>query len=175
MKEEKKKETEEKRELTEEENEALKELEKELIKALEEEQKSNDNPLVLFFNMALHKNFFVHTVLMLLTNLFSLIAVMGITSYGKVTDIGFFFGAVFLFTFLEMILKIVVLRFFYKSVIKSFGTFNLIYLIPLYYLIIVKVGHIDFNYLWQNFIVLVCFLVLRLFLSHYIKKVSYRR
>lgn len=171
----KKEKQDDKLDLSSKEKEALDELEKELIEALEQETKNIDNPLVIFFNMSLHKNFFFHTILMLLTNILSLMAIIGITGFGEVTNIAYFFIGIILFTVIEMIFKISILSFFSNVVIKSFGAINLFYLIPLYYFIVVKIGKINFTYFWHNIIVCISFLILRLFITYYIKKISFRR
>ena len=165
----------EKRKLTPEEKETLKELEEELIAALEEDEDVNDNPLLVFFNMSLHKNFFIHTLLFLITNILSLMAVIGITGLGKVTNMGYFFAGIVLFSFVEMILKITFVSFFTKIVVKSFGLVNLLYITPIYYFIVVVLGKIEFVYFWHNIIIFVSFLILRLFLTYYIKKINFRR
>ncbi len=163
-------------ELTEEEKEALKDLEEELVKMLDKEQLEKDKNLFrLLFGYALHKNFLIHSLLMILVNIFTLSAIIGLTTLGSINNYIYYFLSIILFTFVEINLRLVIYRFFPRSIFKSLGMVNLIYLIPTYYLLIVFLGKVDFKELWHSIIVLLGFIVLRIFITYYIKVFTYRR
>lgn len=163
-------------ELTEEEKEALKDLEEELVKMLDKEQLEKDKNLFrLLFGYALHKNFLIHSLLMIFVNIFTLSAIIGLTTLGSINNYIYYFLSIILFTFVEINLRLVIYRFFPRSIFKSLGMVNLIYLIPTYYLLIVFLGKVDFKELWHSIIVLLGFIVLRIFITYYIKVFTYRR
>lgn len=171
---EKNKKEEEKKELTEKEKK-IKELEEELSSILKEQEQRQNNPWVIYFNLGLHKNFFVHLILMFLVNIFSLSAIIGLTGYGEITNIVYYIFSIVLFTLIETGLKITTFSFFSKQVVKSFGAINALYLIPLYYVMISLVGQVVFGGFFKYAVVYICFIVLRIFLMHYIKRINFRR
>lgn len=172
--EDKNKKEEEQKELTEKEKK-IKELEEELSSILKEREEQQESPWVLYFNLGLHKNFFVHLVLMFLVNLFSLSAIIGLTGYGEITNIAYYIFSIILFTLIETVLKITTFRFLSKYVLKSFGAINAIYLIPLFYIMISLVAKVQFNGFLKYVVVYIGFITLRIFLMHYIKRISFRR
>lgn len=162
--------------LTEEEKQALKELEEELVKMLEKEQLEQDKKLFrLLFGYALHKSFIIHSLLMLVVNIVTLSAIIGLTNLGSLESVTYYFLSIILFTFVEINIRLLIYRFFPRSIFKSLGTVNLIYLIPFYYFLIVYLGKIDFKFYWHSIIVLSGFIVLRIFITYYIKVFNYRR
>lgn len=160
-------------ELTEEQIKELNDKLKNLIQTDKELKKRRSK--ALFFNYALHPKFGLHILLQWLINIFVLSAVIGLTNFGVVNNTYFYFLGVTAFTFVEILLKLLLFKIFQKPVIKSYGLIHLIYVIPLLYLNIELLGKISFAFLYQRLIILVSFLVLRLFASYYIKLIFYSR
>lgn len=171
--EDKNKKEEEKEKLTKEEKK-IKELEEELSSILKEQEQQN-SPWVIYFNLGLHNNFFIHLILMFLVNIFSLSAIIGLTGYGQISNIVNYIFSIVLFTLIETGLKMMTYSFFYKHILKSFGVINSLYLIPLYYIMISLVGQVEFGGFLKYVVVYIGFIVLRLFLMHYIKRITFRR
>lgn len=166
---------EENQELTEDEKKALKKLEEELLSFYEQEKKKKENPLVFYFNIGLHKNFFIHILLMYFSNLLALSTVIGLIGFGTINNPALYLLGILLFTLLETGFKVFFFKYMSKHVIKSFGAMNLLYLIPLYYISIVWIGNVSFSNLAEHITIFSTFFVLRLFIRHYIKKISFRR
>ncbi len=165
--------TEKKEEFTEED---LKDLEQQLKKMLEEDQEiQKKRRLVLFFHYALHDNFSWHILLQWLVNLFVLSAVIGISGYIKINQFGQYLLSIMLFTFAEILLKLIVIKFLPKIVVNSFGLFHLIYTVPLFYGLIVLFGNVTFQFYYQIFLVMAFFFLLRLAVSYYIKLIFFGR
>lgn len=164
---------EEKKQLTDEEREVIKELEEELISLLKDDEDNQNKSLRLFFNIGLHPNFLIHSLLVILINGLTLSAVIGLTGWGNINNIGYYLGSIIIFSILESFLKVLVFKFIPKILIKSFGSINLMYLAPLFYLVIGLIGKVSFTRFWEGIFVFIFFLVLRLFFSHYVKKISY--
>lgn len=156
------------------EEELTEELNEELNSFLEEEREKNKNPWLLYFNVGLHKNYYIHLLLMILVNMFCLSAVIGLIGYGMLEDIVLYLFSVILFTLLEMIFKLLTFRYLTKIVVKSFGAINLVYLIPLYYFTICFLGKVSFGGFFKYILIFVSFLLIRLFVMHYIKRISFR-
>ena len=161
------------RELTDEERKAIEELEEELISLLEKDEDHKKKSLRLFFNLGLHPNFLIHSLLIILINGLTLSAVMGLIGMGNINDLGYYLGSIIIFSILESFIKILVLRFIPRILITSFGLINIIYLTPLFYLVINVIGKVSFDTFWESIIIFLSFLVLRLFFTHYVKKISY--
>lgn len=170
------KQTEKEKETKEEqsEEELLKKLDEDLTSIIEE-RKKREHPLFLYFNLGLHRNYFLHLFLMFLTNVITLSAVIGLIGYGVLNDIAYYFFSILLFTLLETNFKTLTFRFLPKLVVTSFGAINLVYLIPLYYVTINLIGKVVFGGLLKYVIVFSVFLILRLVVMHYIKRITYRR
>lgn len=163
----------EKRQLTDEEQKAIQELEEELMSLLKDNDMNKNKSLRMFFNIGLHPNFLIHSLLVILINGLTLSAVMGLTGWGVINDIGFYLGSIVIFSILESFIKVLVFKLIPNILIRSLGMINLIYLAPLFYLVIGLIGKVSFAQFWQGIIVFVFFLILRNFFTHYVKKISY--
>lgn len=180
MKEEKEtKEVEEKEEntpfkdLTEEELIKLNEQLKKLVEDDQELKKRRSKALI--FHYALHPKFGFHVLFQLLINFFVLSAVIGLTNYGTVKSMYFYLLGITLFTFTEILIRLLLFKFLQKTVIKSYGLIHLIFTIPLLYLSIEMLGKVSFAFIYQRIVVLLIFLMLRFFASYYIKLIFYSR
>ncbi len=162
---------EDKEKLTEEEKEALENL----VKQLEEDTKViKRRRLILMFSYGLHPNFFVHALLMLIVNLLVLSTSIGILHLGVVTDLLLYLLGVVLFTFVEISIKIFLARLLGQRVIYSVGFVDL-FLVFIFYVTFVITEAIRFSHAWEIVIIAVCFLIIRFFVSYYIKKFVYNR
>lgn len=169
-------ETNESEDLTEEQKEALKELEEELVKMLEKQQLEDDRKTFrLLFSYGLHNNFIIHSLLMLVVNIVGITTIIGLTNLGIIVNLPYYFLSIILFTVVEINIRLLIYRFFPKALLRSIGTINLIYIIPLFYLTIVYLGEIHFNEIWHSIIVLLGFIVIRIFITYYIKAFNSRR
>lgn len=156
----------------EKEEELLEKLDEDLTSILEE-RKKRENPLFLYFNLGLHKNFFIHLLLMFITNLTTLSAVIGLIGYSALNNLAYYILSVLLFTLLETGFKIFIFKYLSKIVIRSFAAINLVYLIPLYYVTISYIGQVTFGGLFKYISVFSVFLILRIIVMHYIKRINY--
>ncbi|NMA05314.1 MAG: hypothetical protein GX931_02955 [Acholeplasmataceae bacterium] len=162
---------EDKEKLTPEEKEALEELRKKL----EQDPKIiKRRKLILMFSYGLHPNFFIHALLMLVVNILVLSTSLGILHLGVVKDLWLYFLGVVLFTFVEISIKIFLARLLGQRVIYSVGFVDL-FLAFLFYVIFVSTEIIKFMHAWEIVIVAFFFLIIRFFVSYYLKKFVYRR
>src|SRR5690606_17995066 len=123
----------------------------------------------------LHDNFSVHVLLTLIVNLLSSAAVIGIFSafapVVKVDNSWTFLIAMIFYSLMELMIKILVIRFFWKMIIQSFGLPFYIINILLFFLTTILVPEFSFLTDPQNiFIFTLAFMILRLLLSTYIRK-----
>ncbi len=162
---------EDKEKLTKEEKEALEEI----VKKMEEDPKViKRRRLILMFSYGLHPNFFVHALLMLIVNIIVLSTSLGLLHLGVVKDVWLYLLGVVLFTFVEISIKIFLARLLGQRVIYSVGFVDL-FLVFLFYVIFVPTDAIKFTHAWEIVIVAIFFLIIRFFVSYYIKKYVYRR
>ncbi len=156
--------------LTEEERKRVEELEKKLKEMLDEDEiYQKQAKFRALFSYALHPNFLIHNFLMLLVNFLTLSAVMGLTTLGKTPDLVKYLLGVFMFTFFEIYIKLLILKFIPNLVKRSLGLIHLVYLIPLFYFCVVFLGSIEFNQTYQMVIVVLLFFLSRFILNYYIK------
>lgn len=159
------------RKLTEEEKKALEALKE----ALDNDPEIiRQRRIVLMFSYGLHPNFLIHVVLMLLINLVVMSSILGIPNFGVVKDPWLYVMCVVLFTFIELSIKMLITRLLQAKRLYSVGLVDLI-LIPIFYLTLVLPKAILFDHVWKIVIFVVGFLVIRFFVSYYIKKYFYRR
>ncbi|MGI6360304.1 MAG: hypothetical protein ACOX02_04640 [Acholeplasmatales bacterium] len=162
---------EDKEKLTPEEKEALEEI----VKKLDEDPKViKRRRLVLMLSYGLHPNFFIHALLMLIVNLVVLSTSVGILQFGVVNDLLLYFLGVVLFTFVEISIKIFLARLLGQRVIYSVGFVDL-FLVFIFYLTFILTEAIKFSHAWEIVIIVLCFLIIRFFVSYYIKKYVYGR
>ena len=160
---------EDKDKLTPEEKEALEEL----VKKLEEDPKViKRRRLILMLSYGLHPNFFVHALLMLIVNILVLSTAIGIIQFGVVKDLLLYFLCVVLFTFVEISIKILLARLLGQRVIYSVGFVDL-FLVFIFYVTFIITEAIMFKHAWEIVIVVLVFLLIRFFVSYYIKKYVY--
>ena len=142
------------------------------------EPKINEKRLVSVgykLGFMLHDNFSIHVVYTLIINLLSSAAVIGIFSafspVVKVDNIWTFLIAMIFYSLMELMIKILVIRFFFKMIIQSFGLPFYIINLVLFFLTTLLVPEFSFLTDPQNiFIFTLGLMVLRLLLSTYTRK-----
>ncbi|CCV63710.1 Membrane protein of unknown function [Alteracholeplasma palmae J233] len=155
----------EKKELTQEEIE-------ELLNTLKDKN-ANNTGTILNFGLLLHPKMTVHLIVTWIINLLVFAVVSGIlnqispTIYFNLTS---YLLGVSLFTLIEFVFKIIFLKFFLRIVLMSFGMILYVIQVACFYLVDLVVPNFDFYTIEGVFIFTICFSIVRLIISRYIRK-----
>jgi len=138
-----------------------------LIEQLKHQQKKDK--LLSVTTYGLHKNFGLNVLLMYLVNLLLFMVTTGLTSLLKVSEVPGFFIGVLLFTLLEIIVKMMVFRYFLKYVLQSFGLLLLVLSVVLMYASVSVTPGLTFIKVTDLIGFSIVFLGLRFMLTYYVK------
>lgn len=147
---------------------------KEEIEKLIKEQTSPKN---ISFQMGflLHKRFGMHILLTLMTNLLVAAIIIGLSritiSFVEVYSFEAFFIAITLYTFIEIPIKLLSLKYMFKYIVRSFGFIFFIYNVAIFFVVSLMVNDFDFLIDPLNVVFFtIAFTVLRSILNIYIRK-----
>lgn len=151
--------------------------EEEIRKLIDESKQVNQLKLGYDFGFILHKNFGYHVLFTLIVNLLSSSILIGITSQiyplMDVTLIGFLVG-MFLYSLMELVIKILLIRYLIKPIIYSFGLILYILNVTLFWLSDLMVDRFDFLLHVENiFIFTLGFMLLRFIFTTYVRKAKW--
>ncbi len=151
--------------------------EEEIRKLIEDSKQVNEFKVGYNIGFILHKNFGYHILLTLIINLLASSILIGLTSQIypliDITLIGFLIGMC-LYTVMELIVKILLIRFFLKSIIYSFGLILYVVNVTLFWLGDFMVDRFDFKPHVENiFLYTVGFMLIRFVFSTYVRKAEW--
>jgi hypothetical protein len=151
--------------------------EEELRQLLEDARKVHHLKAGYDIGFILHRNFGYHILFTLIINLLVGGIIVGITSRFYpligVTWPGLVLGLV-LYTLMELIIKILLIRFLLKPIIYSFGLIFYVLNVVLFWITDVIVDGFDFKLKIENiFIFTIFFMLLRLLFSTYVRKAAW--
>ena len=154
--------------------------EEELIKLLEElkkRQQKKPKMISVAFGFLLHKNYVIHLALSLIINLILGAVVIGISSgieqpLMKVTLSGYFIGMI-LFTLIENFIKILMFKYFLRFMILSLGLSSLLISLALFAIIDLYTPGFMYYGFEHLLAFTVLFILLRLMVSTYIRRMLY--
>ena len=151
--------------------------EEEIRKMIDESKQVNKLKIGYDIGFILHKNFGYHVLFTLIVNLLSSSILIGLTSQIypliDITLVGFFVG-MFLYTLMELIIKIIMIRFLLKPIIYSFGLILYIVNVTLFWLTDLMVDRFDYELHVENiFIFTIGFMLLRFIFTTYVRKAQW--
>ncbi|WP_025724916.1 hypothetical protein [Acholeplasma granularum] len=139
--------------------------------------KDNDKNSVIRFKLGLtlHKNFYIHLMILLLTNLIVGAIVIGLSSrlypLLSIVSIKSFIIVISLFTIFEVVSKLIMVRFLYKLIFITFGLLFFIFNALSFHLVSLMITDFSFLYDGNNvFIFTISFMLIRLLFTTYIRK-----
>lgn len=131
--------------------------------------------LINIFGFIIHKNFGIYILISLIINILSVALIIGFSSLIspviEVTIIGLLFG-MFLYTLIEITVKLLFLRFMLKQIIYSLGTIFYLLYVGLFYLVSIIVPNPGFMFLSTSnlFIFTIIFIIVRMIFSTIVKR-----
>ncbi len=148
-------------------------LKEEIEKVLKEEIEKQ-NKLYLFFKYGMHPNFSLHILLTVIINIVLISAIQGLTNFAIISDYIFYFGTLVLFSFSEIFVKILVTKLMHTYNYYSLGLVDFMMVLLLFYLTIILLKGMRFNYLWQLVIFVTIFIILRFIVGYYLKQLFHK-
>lgn len=151
-----------------------------LIKLIDEAS-SNPNArrnVMQMFGFILHPVFSIYIIIYLILNFLSSSIVIGFSTIGSpiidITIVGFFIGII-LYTLIEIPIKLLLLRYFIKQVIYSFGLLLYLVYIGVNFLIsiIIPSGEFSFTSSGNLFLYTLFFMIIRFILSRLVLRTNW--
>lgn len=151
--------------------------EEEIRKLIDESKQVNQMKLGYDFGFILHKNFGYHVLFTLIVNLLASSILIGLTSQFyplmDVTLVGFLVG-IFLYSMMELVIKIILIRYLIKPIIYSFGLILYVVNVTLFWLSDLMVDRFDFLLHVENiFIFTFGFMLFRFIFTTYVRKAQW--